>query len=240
MGANILARSLFETALATLFILRPHVPVVVAPSLEKGGTPKMEKDGVTPVYSARARGRKTKALKCANRELRANLYYLHSILSEPKLFQRMADIPGVKRYGKAATKRIEKAFRPLVDQRKTDIGCKWWSVLNNHPHTYSGLNVAEMAKTLSRALDRWYRTIYHVQSGVAHSASTLNCLRLDEITDSVLPNFFSHVDETRGVLNAGVAVFLICIGTWQNHIPFSGGTKMVVESLITEFHRVFN
>jgi hypothetical protein len=241
MTANILARSLFETVLATLFILRPYVPIVVDVSIDSyTKMPKVEKDGVTLIYSARKRGRKTKSLNAADRALRADLYYLHAMLNEPKIFERMALIPGMKRFGKAAAKRTKTAFSKMVDSYKAKVQNRWWSVLNNHPYTYSGLTIAELAKSLHRRLDEWYKTIYHVQSGVAHSASALSCLQANEKAETIEPRFFSPIDEIRGALQAAVMIFLISISEWHSHVGFSTGKRMVVRSLIAEFNKVFH
>jgi hypothetical protein len=237
ISANIVARSLYETVVALLFILKPHVRIVTMPDTDKAGNQKKDSDGELK-YIARPLRKKEKG-KSPSRELRANLYLGKALVSAPRFFDRMGAIPGVKRFGKTKAAATRKLTAGLRKEYKQLVGQEWWSVLK-HSSWYSGLGVEALTKLVDRSgtLDRWYQTIYRAQSDIAHAADAgIHA----ECTDNGIlrPRFLSSNDEVCGALQEAVAFLLICINSCQKYIGFGAGVGMAVHGFLDEFHRVF-
>jgi hypothetical protein len=230
---GILARSLYETTLALLFVLKPHVRILLEPILDRQGQHDRDGNGVL-----RYRAQTSKKLKSKNypsRELRASIYLSHAAFSNPRLFQKMSVLPGMKRFGKSSLAKLNAQTVANFEQR---VGPEWAYVLRHSPFTYSGLGVVELTKVLHKALNHWYQTIYHVHSDMAHGA---DALRHGELRDdgSIAPVFVSPIDEVLGTLQASVALFRVCMWVCQHHIGFGTGTETALHAFSKEYEQIF-
>jgi Family of unknown function (DUF5677) len=150
----IIARSMFETALAVAFVLKPRFE----PSKfdEKGKVKKTIKvPGVT--------------LTC---EFRALLFAAHQVLQPERSAAKHADRPGLKRHSKRMA-RIAANFGG-AQLYKNAIGPEWTKILKSPPFTYSGLSIANLARSLGRTFPKWYDTVYGSQSEHVHAADMLH------------------------------------------------------------------
>jgi Family of unknown function (DUF5677) len=235
---NIVARSLFETTLGMLFILKPHLRIATGPFV-KNGIQRTDGDGSLK-YCARPLKKREVAKGCPSRELRANIYLAHSLISGPLLFKRMAAIPRMKRLGKAKAAAVDELTADLQTAYRDKIGEEWWSVIHRAPHSYSGLGVETLAGVVDRShiLVRWYETVYRAQSDIVHAADALNHGHIAE--DGIFQGrYLSSDEEVCGAVQEAVMFLLICMNTCQKYISFGSGVEMALNGFLDEFHRVF-
>lgn len=219
-SADILARSLFETALASCFVLQETVPIRVRKKVKANGEISYfaESTSVDAVSDSE---------QPLSRDLRAMLYFAYQPLRTEKhskaliLADRFGDL------GHSLAKRYDPA---LLEQLKVRIGPAWTSILPNAP-TYAGLKIGELAKILGHELDFWYKSFYFLQSGNTHSADAA------QHTNSAFgPEYLSDAVGVSNALFAGISTFMLCLLAANDNIDFGESTSTALAGFAQEYH----
>jgi hypothetical protein len=150
--AAIVARTLFETALATAFVLLPEIRVRIIQS-------KPNK------WQAVLPGKSRRKSDLLTRELRAMLYIANMKLERYVFATKSENKRGRKQYAKPSA-----ADRRVLAETEMALGKEWTYILT-HQRSYSGLSVANLAAAIKHRLDHWYDTIYFFQSRIAHGTA---------------------------------------------------------------------
>jgi Family of unknown function (DUF5677) len=232
--ANIIARSLYETTLALLFVLKPRVRIVVEPDTKRRTHP----DGSLK-YSVRPLRKKEKASNIPSRELRADLYVAHSVISGPAFFERMGTIPKLKRFGKQRARRVRELTAPNAKEFQRRVGPEWWSALRI-THSYSGLGVEQLTSVVDSAgaLTGWYQTVYRAQCSLVHGNEAL--LHGQAGADGMMrAQWFSTDNEVCGALHEACLFLLVCVNTFQRYIGLGTGMASAQDGFFKECTRVF-
>jgi hypothetical protein len=225
---NILMRSLFQTVLALLFVLKRNVRIIVEPEFDRNGKPRPGR------YRAKAPTKKNRGTRrdSLSRDFRADLYIAHGAFQPESLARKCAMAPGLLRASKSKGLKLGQS---LVTAIHAAIGPEWLSIVRSS--TYSGLSLAELAKLLDRGLYRWYSTVYSIQSGMAHAADAHRHAILD--ADGVVPNYFSTEREIRETIQGAVLMLLICMIIMQEQIGFGSSIQMQLDGFKSEFNQLF-
>lgn len=225
---NILTRSLFETVLALLFVLKRSVCIIAEPELDKNGKPKPGR------YRAKAPTKKNRGARkdSLSRDFRADLYIAHGVFQSESLARKCAMTPGLLRASKSKRLKVGQSLVTAIDAA---IGPEWLSIV--HGSTYSGLSLADLSRLLDRGLYRWYATVYTIQSGMAHAADAHRHATLH--ADGIGPNYFSTEPEIRETVQAAVVMLLICMMIMQEQVGFGPSIRMQLDAFKKEFNRVF-
>jgi hypothetical protein len=231
-NAGILARSLFETILAQQFVLSKRVTIVVEPAMTKSGSPKMS--GGKPVYCAKPprRGMPRNRSHLLTREQRARIYLANDYLELMRDVKMVGEYPGQKRAHKRLTKLID---QNIVKEYEAEIGPMWFSVLQRHPHTYSGLSVEMLTKVLRPSLHNWYRTIYRAQSRIVHGNIPLRRLFASD-GETLNVSHLSSTLQVRQSLQAATTLFMMNIELLQEHVGFGLDMDIANDSLRRRFY----
>jgi hypothetical protein len=230
--ASILTRTLFETVLAVLFLLKKDVRIIVEPVYPKGSPHR-----TTPIgYAAKPRSRNTKrtAKHRLSRELRAILFTAHYYFTlEGRHIERLGKSLGM--YHKA--KQLKNSVDPTVAaEYEHEIGPEWKHILR-HSHSYSGLKIEELAAVLDKSLARWYSTVYHFQSCDAHAANSLQHLAMHDGI-SLKAVYISHDQAVYQSLRAAIGIFFTHMQILDQNLDFGTDASTAFDSLTRKYCRV--
>jgi hypothetical protein len=231
LNANIIARSLFETVLAQQFVLGKRIRITVEPILVNG-LPAQTQAG-KPRFAAKVGSRNTAqaARPSLPRTLRANLYWAHVCIDDQRAAEKLRKVPGLKRAAVVIENGIDYSLTSAFEAK---IGPQWSYILRNRPHSYSGLSVADLAKSLHSRFTMWYESIYHVQSRMAHGTDALQ--QLEPSSDGrPTPSCLSSEAEVEGALRSGIAMFLANLCILQNNIGFGPEVERTANTFAAEF-----
>ncbi len=142
-SAEAVCRSMFEGLLAQAFICRNSVSL-----RHRANGGKAETHG-----------------KKLTQEFRADLYFAHHFVLEKKRLEKLAKTKGHKRHAKRELKEL----KPEYDQWCNHIGHGWARSLKNN--SCAGLTIEDFAYSLGLAFDRWYRSLYAIQSSFVHGGN---------------------------------------------------------------------
>ena len=215
--AEIIARSMYEAVLATGFVL---VPRLILREFRNDGTVKR---------TIREPG------KPLSRQLRARLYLAHAQLFAERFKTRHAGKPGKKRMATAVAKNADPR---TINRYRTLIGSGWTKRLCTHPYTYSGLSIANLARSfgarIGRAFANWHDAVYPFQSEHVHAVDVVEFIETDE-DGNFRAKWNSECAHVRRALEAGIAMFLADIGLLNDHIPFDVVMNTAIRSLCSEY-----
>jgi hypothetical protein len=230
--ASILTRTLFETVLAVLFLLKKDVRIIVEPVYPKGGPRSTTPTG----YAAKPRSRNTKrtAKHRLSHELRANLFMAHYYFTlESRHIERLGKFPGM--YHKA--KLLKKSVDPTAAaEYEREIGPEWTHVLR-HSHSYSGLTIEALAGVLDKSLARWYGTVYHFQSCDAHAANWFQHLDTHDGT-SLKTLYISNDQAVYQSLRAAIGMFFTHMQLLHQNLDFGTDASTAFDSLTRKYYRL--
>ncbi len=219
-NAMIVGRSLYETAVALMFVLSPQVPIRVK-----------QKSGKTDAWQAEIHDPQLASNSFTNR-LRAALYLSSTVFNDERCYLKWN-----KRAELQQMANVVKPGQALVDFCEREIGKEWSFILRHRPHTFSGLSLAELTKALGNNLDLYYDTVYHLFSRMAHAADAIR--HASDNNGCFGPQWWSSVDDICGGLQAGSQVFLASTKILQNNFGFGTDTDSKLDELIANFHKVF-
>ncbi|MSR57296.1 MAG: hypothetical protein EXS05_06460 [Planctomycetaceae bacterium] len=186
VDAAIIARSMFETAQVMAFVLRPRV---VPRKFDSRG--KVEKRLFVPGVKF-------------TREFRAALYVAHHAFEPERFAGRHRMRPGMKRIARRMKALSQQSN--IIAEWTAKIGQGWRDLLMQHPFTYSGLSIANLARSLGKPFPRWYDTVYGPQSEHVHPADLAHHIEIDADA-STKPRWHEPVEETR---QTSRSPFFIC------------------------------
>lgn len=233
--AAIITRSLFESILALLFVLKPRLYIVVDPEIDKSGAHKKTPDGELK-YRAFSPSRKHPKSSSAHlpRHQRASMYLLHRKLQDIAMPERLHDA-GMKRLSRTVAKNA--MIAETLSTSKAVLGPEWTYILKSSMN-YSGLSVSGLADLFGPATSGWYKTIYAIQSGSVH-ANEPSALFIPNDNDShIQPSYFSMAAEVKLVLNAGIGLFLAGTHILQDQIGFGELNETVLSGFTSEYKRM--
>jgi hypothetical protein len=209
-SADILARSLFETLLATCFVLQKEFSYL--PALVPQGAP-IEAEQRLP------------------EDLRAKLYMSFQALRTKRHGARLATD---ERFQALATT-VADRYPPIVFERiASELDPEWIKVLTKAP-TYSGLKINELAITLGHIYEYWYSSFYFLQSRNAHGADAVQ-----HVNDYFGPLYFSDGVDTCTALYAGTSMFILCIRTAHEYIHFGDEVTRRFDELYREYDTLWS
>ena len=230
LTATIATRTMYESVLPLLFVTAKNVKIATQPLPLKPGQQGPQKYRAVVVK----RGSGIKAKLRPDRTRRASLFIAHSAFQEERFRDRCKNTRGLRRYAKSKSIRIDPSF---IAKFANDIGAEWTSVLRNNPHTYSGLNVRELASCLRPELLRWYDILYFIQSKKVHGTDAL--FNIGHIPDGqYAPRWFSSIDELRGALLLGVSLFRVSLRILQDNIRFGVAVETALDSFGKEWSSI--
>jgi hypothetical protein len=208
-SADILARSLYETALATCFVLVEEF------GYQAGAVPKG-----APISDG----------ECLPRELRAKLYLAYQPLWTERHAQRLLQIPRFEELGKSIAAKYSDEVLSVI---KNELGPQWTRVLQQGP-SYSGLTIKGLAAALGGELDRWYGSFYFFQSRNTHGADAIQ-----HYSSEHGPEYFSDRIEVSNALFAGVSMFTMGIVAAQENIRFGDEVDRALADFYQEYQRLW-
>lgn len=193
-----LSRSLFETALNLVFLIRRRV------SLYQFNDSKKKPKTPWPLLG-----------KTLTPEFRTALYNAWCVLREEKDVEAWKRTPGLKREGKRLANNLDGLERPYVDI----IGTAWEERIKN-ANTCTGLSIENLAASLSLHLRKWYRTIYSGDSKSVHQSDMLNYLDVDESSGTFFPRWHTSPKEIGQALLRASTIYLCCVEEMNKRFRF--------------------
>jgi hypothetical protein len=162
--ADVIARSLFESAVQTLFVLKRNI------RLRRGwkNAPKPPRGG----FSA---------------EFRAKLYLAHGVLNEQKRVRLCQNKRGLKR----PTRRAVEPVNSMVKTAHHWLGRARMDWLGNDK-SKAAFGVEMMAANVG--LGRWYDAVYRPQSAIAHAKDALHHLDVGDSQMTIDANLGADIE----------------------------------------------
>jgi len=233
-GALIVSRSLYESMLAVLFVLKPRVRIILEPLLDKSKQVKRTQSGQIKYHAIiPTKKRRGKRADNLDRSTRAYMYLAHSVVCDIVLGRKCKNLDGLKRSGI----RIEREAAKWLVHFDALISMSWMYVLTAEWQSYCGLSVSSIAKMLDSSMFRWYETIYSLQSRVVHAADALRF-----VTESPHGMFeaayLSNEPELRGVIEISTGLFLIHVMMMQKFIGFGPSIDMALDGFQKEWEQI--
>lgn len=233
-AARILSRSLFETVIALLFVLKPVVCIRLK-AMTKGNVRRVDEDGRPGTSVVGIRASNAKKTDRLSREFRALLYLAHAFLELEGFEKDFATTYGLKKFHRKANVRVNQVE---VKQIESEIGLEWSYVLRNRPYTYSGLNVRSLAALLDWQMLKWYDTIYGFQSRDVHAANGLDHFVFSGNRNGEL-NPISTDEDVLHVLQGISIQFRGLMQIMEDNIGFGAGNPSSLAWFNKEYERVF-
>jgi len=222
--ASVIARSLFETSLAMLFVLTEKLYLQVEPVRNKPNAWRA-------APSQKGRRRKRDLLTQSHR---AALYMVNIALQDEVKHGRLSATRGRKGYAK-----IIKPDPAIIAECEKLVGPEWTYILRNPPRSYSGLSISDLARGLAKPLGTYYDTIYHYQAKMSHASDAIR--HVAESDDGGFrPQWLSPINEISAALQAGTASFQVCLGALQRGIDFGGSNGRILSAFAKEFNEAFD
>jgi len=204
--ASILTRTMFENLLALEFVLKPRI------SLKP--------------YKNRY---KSKAPSSMSRLLRARLYLTYFGFQWEVLKSRNSKKARANRRARQLASQVPKQVR---DHYESLIGSVWVERFKQHPRTYSGLTVSELAQAIGPVYAIWYNVVYAIQSGDVHASNAAELLHFSEAIWHDMP---CRVERT---LRAATDMFLAGADSLHKNIGFGSAARMLLSGLDDQYRRI--
>jgi hypothetical protein len=215
LGANILARGLYETTLALHYILKDEIHVFVGPTKGRGHQVKVQSS------------KSVDKQESLTRSQRAIFYIAHDYLSRQKHTRQLGLIPEMATVV-AERKAQDPPHFDEVIRRK--IGDTWYSILKDSS-SWTGLKIRDLATLLGPVFETWHIIVYPVQSHMGHSADALQHFGETSEDSQLYLKPFSTRKEISAVLLISTAMFLGALRGIQDCFCFDD-----IEKAIDEMH----
>lgn len=227
-NASILGRSLFETVLAAIFLLKKDVHISV--------NSKPKKDGTTHFWAVPSGKENPKnAANWLSHKHRADLYVANYLLGSRRIAAKCEETHGIKSLVRFFDSQVDQAD---IDAYTQAIGPDWTYIIQRRAG-YSGLSISQLSRLLHKKLHHWYVIVYGVQSGMTHGSDAM--LHLREVSPEALGSaFLSTQANVFGVLHTAAMLFRILMATMQNEIGFGSGVETALYHFQREFIDIFN
>lgn len=208
-GASIIIRAMSEAVLAINFVLLPRF------------IPKEKVKGKIVRVKLPFGQRLT-------RQFRAKLFVAHILLSNNRLIDQIAETRGIRRLGKQLKK---KSDVDVLKECENIIGKDWLQRLTKYPFTYSGLNISNLSRSLGA--ERWYNTIYSIQSEHVHSTDVDNYFIYNDNQPWEL-RWHSEIKNISGELSIASAIFLMSLRIIHKYYDFGIAVNTALYALEAE------
>ncbi len=225
-SASIMARSMFETALVVGFVLKPRF---MPRTFDKEGRPTR-----LTIKTRDAKGRSIRrTLKPIqlSREFRAMLYIAHRDLQPNRDIARYRKRPGMLRYVRRLDRFVTQ-HGATIDWEAT-LGPDWVSILEAS-HTYSGLNLHNLAASLGKPFPAWYHCVYGKQSRHVHADDVYEYLQF-ETDGTAYACWQDPIGKVEGALLTATAMFYAMCGMLNQHVKFG----VAVNTALDGFHKEY-
>lgn len=223
--ADTVSRALFETLLATMFVMKPRLYLTVEEQQDDKKNPKKDSQGRIRYRAIPVKKGQRRPKSVLSRETRAGMFVVGSFLQDYLVAKKSKNSPGTKRIGEAFERRIPTGF---LTQAEQEVGWPWLSAIIEKG-TYSGVDVSTLAQLVG--LNTYYQSIYRVQSRAVHAAEAYR--HLDFAGDACLRVWQSSIPEVRVTLSIALRLFLSTLMAISDEIPLGP----VVATAIAAFQR---
>lgn len=227
--ASVIARSLFETVVATAWALFPVVRLEPAQQRDKRtGAILTHPDGTTR-YQVKVPKRDNRlATHRISRHLRSSILAHACEVQDHNFVRSRSQVNGRKRVAQVVGRNHTPASKSAV---VSEIGAEWYSVLTQSPHTYSGLTLSQLAKVLGGRLDYWYELVYPFQSRDTHS---VNVLQYANATGDGGSNrsWHSVSSYVSGVLSTAITTYLSHLDILQSNLRMGAKVQKAIQQFI--------
>lgn len=146
--------------------------------------------------------------------------------SRDYLINRIAVTPGTKRIGKSLARKSDPA---LLKRLEHWVGIRWWARISSRPYTYSGLSIANLARSLGSPFSRYYDTVYSRQSEHVHSVDPDDFLSVDD--EVVRPKWQSCEEDVIAGFDISTDIFMSGLLLLTTEIPLSPVMRMALGGL---------
>jgi hypothetical protein len=212
--AAIIARAMFETALVVGFVLKPRFCPRKYDSTGK----------VTGTIGA-------PGIRLT-RERRAALFVAHHIFQPERFVTRHINRPGIARHARSVAARVAKD--EAARAYKKEIGPGWEKILMSSPYTYSGLSIANLARSLGKPFPKWYDIVYSSQSEHVHAADLQHYTQMSD-RGTTMPDWHGSPEDVCRTLQAGISMFYAIVGIMNEYVKFG----IVMNTALHAFHQEY-
>jgi len=229
-NANALARGLFETVLASYFVLAPKFHIVVEP--RRGKSPK--RDVLKGKWHARVRHAGERCVT-SRRKTRALLYMAHCVAQSVNVASTLS-ADHLARTGEE----LEPALDPrILSTAKNRIGRKWKYIQGHQPYTYSGLSVKGLADAAGHWFPDWYRIVYPDQSRHVHGVDPVSYVGRDKVSGQYQPAWFSNDLAIGCVLYCANMLFFSFTVCMNENVDMGNATEMLLDGYMDELKTIY-
>lgn len=203
--ASTIARSQFETAVATAWVLFPNVRLEVVQRVDKNTGALLLHGNGKPKYTVKVPKRNNRlASHRLSRHQRASILAVACEVQDENFVRSRQSVPGRKRAARQIAKTQDVARSQMIE---SIAGPEWYSILQQSPYTYSGLSIKDLCTLLGKRLDYWYDLVYPFQSRDTHS---VNLLQYSEPSESigVTRSWYTPDQMLTGTLSTSITSFL--------------------------------
>ena len=192
------------------------------------------------MYRSRLRRDTDDESRCATREVRANLYFAHTTLSNRRVFDKMSLSiePTIATVGQSAVANLRDSDKVALEQHERTVGAEWMYVLAHPPFSHSGLKPPDLAAALGSTLHHWRDSVFALQSHAVHGADAQSLVGEME-NGNVGPTYFSTNEEVDRALMTAVQVFGMCADCAQRYVGFGDEVETMLQHALVEFEQVF-
>jgi hypothetical protein len=220
-NAEIVARALFETVIATNFVFEP-ISLVVKANQRRSPNASTNPDQWTVRVAGENDVPTTLSLKT-----RAQVYLAHNIRQRQRSAQSLA-----AEYNRVTGKHLEpRVDWPTDESLYEEIGIHWMSIQSNRPYTYSGLNLKNLSAASGGQFPFWYDALYSDLSRSVHSVDALACLAENLHSGECVPGWFSCDEIVWCALFYANLLFCWHIHIMDRHFDFGPEMKSKVSKL---------
>lgn len=220
--AAIIARSLFETAMALMFVLKTDVRIKLVADVKNGNT------------KYRAQPSKDEA-DLLSVETRANLYLLHVAYDSRRMLEKFANVS--KKTGGDVAAPLDPENEAAITRREVSLPLGWADTLKQKKK-YSGLRIDELAGALDDGFALWYEAVYGDQCRIVHGSDALQ--HADEDGEQIVPLFHSPSEDVGRVLMVSLFLFRVCVSTLEEYVGFGPDVKAAVERFGTRYDELYS
>jgi len=228
--ASVIARSQFETAVATAWVLFPVVRLELVKRQDKRTRALLTHSDGSQKYMVKTPRRNNRlASHRISRNLRASILAAACEVQDQNFIRAKRAMPGRKRAAKLLASKQDPS---ITSGTLGMIGAEWYSVLQQSPHTYSGLSLSDLCRVLGKRLDYWYDLVYPFQSRDTHS---VNISQYADSTDQVTSrSWFSPVSSLEGTLSSSITSFIIHADIMASHLFHNETISSEVKNFVEE------
>lgn len=216
-NAAVIVRSMFETVLAMEFVLRERF------------TPfEFDKTGKRTRLTVDAGVRLT-------RDVRSAMYLGYASMQQQRIGSRHKRRPGMKRIAAKMLRAIDPRIMKDVEH---EIGPKWRQKLEKAP-TYSGLSIANLARSLGRPFANWYHLVYPFQSDHVHASDPSEYIDLGA-DGEISERWRSHPRKIIGTLETSIAMLSATMSTFDRHVDMGVAIRTAIDGFHNRYQELLD